>query len=888
MATKQIPWHFLDLKEIKNNLSTDFHKGLDEKEVSRRQKHHGKNTFESKKRFYYLTLLWKQIKNPLVFILAIAAIVTFFLKEYTNTIVILIAVFINTFIGIIQEGKASQAFDKLKSSQKSFATVLREGRQKIIDASEIIPGDIIILQMGDKVPADCRLIESKNLEINESVLTGEWLSVKKSSKAEIKEKENISNRSNMAWMGTLITEGWGRAVVISTGSHTEIGKIAEMLKEGDDVVTPLQRGIKHLARFLGFAIAIILSILFVIGIARGEPFIDMLLISVALAVSAIPEGLPAAVTVVLAIGMERILNKGGLVKNLNAAETLGSSTVIITDKTGTLTKAEMTVSKMMTYFSENEKFKDREHKDRLEVLQMALMASNAFIENPEDELHEWRIQGGPMDKAIFSASLEGGIKPVDIFKHNHRVDFIPFDSERRYSASLYKTQTNTRIYMMGAPEMILSFCEKIYCGTKEEKMKKEDFKLMNNVYQRESGEGSRLLAIAYKDIKEEVFPQEDDKKKELFSKMVFGGFVGFHDPLREDIIESIKTAQEASITPIMATGDYSATAQKIAQEIGIFGKDSLIIEGEKLEQMTDKELENLIANVAVFSRVLPHQKSRIIKAWQAKGEVVAMTGDGVNDAPALKKADIGIALGSGTEVAKEASDIVLLNNSFSIIVYAIEEGRRILDNLRKIIAYLFSTSLSEIALIGMAIIAGFPLPVLPAQILWVNIIQEGFMNFAFAFEPKEKNLMKRNPKKESPKKILTKDLKIMMAVISIISSTLLISLYLWLRHLDYPLDRIRSIMFAAIAIDSIFFAFSFKNLSKPVWKISLFSNKYLIFAFLTSFILLLVSLSVPLLQKLLSVTPLAMKEILFLLALGLGNLMGIEITKYFLFEKNKT
>jgi len=887
MAIKQIPWHALGLNETKERLLADFNRGLDEKEVLKRQKHYGKNTFESKRQFYYLALLWKQIKNPLVFILIIAAFITLFLKEYTNTIVIFIAIFINTAIGMIQEGKASQAFDKLKSSQKKFATVLREGRQKVIEAIELVPGDIIILQMGDKVPADSRLIEGKGLEANESILTGEWLSIKKDPKAKIKEEAHISDKNNMVWMGSLITEGWGKAVAVNTGSKTEMGRIADVLNEGDDVITPLQKGIKHLARFLGLAIVLILSFIFVIGIIRGEPLIDMLLISVALAVSAIPEGLPAAVTVVLAIGMERILSKGGLVKNLNAAETLGSSTLILTDKTGTLTKAEMNVSRIMTYFSENKEFENREHKDRLEVLQIALLASNSFIENPEEELKEWKIRGGPMDKAILMASIEGGLRPVEIFKKSPRVDFIPFDSERRFSASLYKNPGDDwRIYMMGAPELILGLCDKIYAGGKELKIGEKEFNLLKRVYEKETSSGARILGIAYKNIKEKSFPHDGEEQKKIFKKMVFGGFVGFHDPLREDVPESIKMAQEAFVRPVMATGDYAITAQKIAQEIGLMTKGGLLLEGEKIEKMSDQELENIVEKVDVFARVLPHQKMRIIKAWQSKGEVIAMTGDGVNDAPALKHADIGLALGSGTDVAKEASDIVLLNNSFSIIVYAIEEGRRILDNLRKIIAYLLSTSFSEIVLIGVAVILGFPLPVLPAQILWINIIQEGFMNFAFAFEPKEKDLMKRNPKTKSPKKILTPKLKKMIFIVTLITSVLLTALYFFfINYFSYSIEKIRTIMFAAISVSSIFFAFSFKNLKKPIWKIKIFSNRYLIFAFMTSLLLLLTSLFVPILQKLLSLVTLSFSEILILLVFGLLNFAVIETVKYFLFEK---
>ncbi|MBU1159904.1 HAD-IC family P-type ATPase [Patescibacteria group bacterium] len=887
MATKQIPWHALGLNETKERLLADFNRGLDEKEVLKRQKHYGKNTFERRKRFYYLKLLWKQVKSPLVFILIIAGVITFFLKEYTNTIVIFIVVFINTAIGIFQEGKASQSLNKLKSSQKKYATVMRSGQRKIIESSDIVPGDIIILQMGDQVPADARLIEEKGLEVNESILTGEWVAVAKDTKKKIADAAHITKKENMAWMGTLITEGWARAVAVNIGFNTEIGKIAEAVSGEDNIVTPLQKGIKKLARFLGIIIISALVVIFAFGIIRGETFTDMLLISVAIAVAAIPSGLPIAVTVVLAIGMGRILAQKGLIKNLNAAETLGSTSVILTDKTGTLTKAEMMVSKIMTLISESEKFKKREHKDRLQVLQMALNVSGAFIENPNDDLKDWIIRGNPTDRAIFIASIESGLQPLDIIKKNRRIDFIPFDSERRFAASMHSIEKNkTRIYMIGAPELILSFCNKIYQNETEVKLTEKEAVFLRHCYEKETSSGTRIIGVAYRDGKWDSFPHHGESDG-IFNDMIFGGFIGFHDPLRADVLMAMENAKNAMVRPVMITGDHLITARKIAEEVGILSKDGIILEGDDIEKMDDKKLEDVIEKVDVFARVLPHQKMRITEAWQKKGAVVAMTGDGVNDAPALKRADIGIALGSATEVAKEASDMILLNDSFSIIVATIEEGRRILDNLKKIIAYLLSTAFSEIILVGVAIVAGMPLPVLPAQILWINIIEEGFMNFAFAFEPKEKDLMKRDPRNQSAKNILTKNMKKLILIITTVTGILLLGLFLALFYLEYPIEKIRTIMFASLSIDSIFFAFSLKNLRKPVWKINIFSNHYLIFSLLVSIFLLGGALFIPALRQLFSIVPLSGNELLFILGIGIFNLLTIETAKYFSFKKNK-
>jgi Ca2+-transporting ATPase len=891
---KEILWHLLKPKEIQEKLSADFKNGLSEEEAEKRLKKYGKNLFTKEENFYYLRLFWDQIKSPLVFILIIAGIITFFLKEFTNTIVIFIVVAVNTIVGVFQEGRASKALKKLKSSQKKVATVIREGRQKIIDAENLVPGDIIILRPGDFIPADARLIEEKNLEVNESALTGEWMAVQKTANVGVLSDAQITERKNMLWMGTLIVEGWASAIVTATGEQTEMGKIAEMVTEEKTSVTPLQKGISRLARFLGIITVSILAVIFIFGILRGESFTEMLLVSVAVAVAAIPSGLPIAVTVVLAIGMSRILEKNGLIKNLNAAETLGSTNIILTDKTGTLTSGDMQVSKIITLLSEKEEFKKKEHKDRLQVLQMAVMASQAFIENSEEKLKSWIVRGRAVDKAVLTAGIESGLNIKELFTKNKKIDFVPFDSERRFSAVMFDTGgKKKRIYVLGSPELILSFSNKIYKEGKEAAFREADRNLLDDHYRKETALGTRVLGIAYKDCVLEKFPTRkeekgmDEEKENPYQDMVFGGFVGFHDPLREDVTESIKIAAEANIRPIMMTGDHKTTAKKIAGEAGLLTDSGLILTGEDVAVMDEKKLADAIDGVDVYARVLPAQKLAILRAWQSKGVVVAMTGDGVNDAPALQHADIGIALGSGTDVAKEASDLVLLNNSFSTIVSAIEEGRRILDNLRKIIAYLLSTAFSEIVIVGVAVIAGMPLPLLPAQILWTNIIEESFMNFAFAFEPKEKDLMKRDPKTQSSKNILTKELKGMVSAIVGVTGVSLIALFVFLYHANYPLDELRTIMFAAVSIDSMFFAFSLKNLKEPIWKINLFSNYYLIFSLVISFLLLAGALFIPILRNLLSLVPLTGNELWFVLGIGLFNLLTIETAKHFFFKKKK-
>jgi Ca2+-transporting ATPase len=633
-----------------------------------------------------------------------------------------------------------------------------------------------------------------------------------------------------------------------------------------------------MGRFLGIIIFISIAFIFLLGIGEGRSFSEMLFVSIAVAVAAIPEGLPVAVSIVLVVGMERILSKGGLVKHLVAAETLGSTSVILLDKTGTLTKAEMQVSKIITLAPDE--------KDRLQVLEMALFTSEAFIENPNEELKEWVIRGNPMDKAILLASLELDLNSLEIIKNNPRLDFIPFDSERRFSASLNKTDSKSRIYLKGSPELVLSMCSHVYKEGKVIKLTEKEIKLLSHNYEIETAKGIRMLAVAYREGDWGLFPHHQEVGS-MIENMIFGGFIGFHDPLREDVIEAIKITKESKIRPVMVTGDHVVTAKRIAEEVGLMDKNGIFLDGDNLERMSDTDLMGVIGKVDVFARVLPHQKLRIVRALQSNGEVVAMTGDGVNDAPALKNADIGLALSSGTEVAKEASDIILLNNSFSVISFAIQEGRRILDNLRKIVIFLFSTSFKEIILVGVTMILGIPLPILPAQILWLNIIEDGIINFAFAFEAKEENLITRDPKRQSSKNILSKSTRNTIYIIAVISSIFLISLFLFLFYSGQPIEKIRTIMFAGMSVGSVFFAISLKNMKKPIWRINIFSNIYLIVASLINIIVLFGALYMPFLQKLLSTVPLYLNDFVLVLSVGIFYIITIEFVKYFLFWKNK-
>jgi len=892
MKPIEIHWHTREKEEIEQLLKTNFREGLSKDKAKTRLIRVGLNSFEREKQTGIIKKIIDQIKSPLSLILIIAGIITFVLKEFVDTIVISMAVIINVGVGAIQEGRASKAFERLKISQEKFATVIRDDARSVIQARELVPGDIIIIESGSRIPADARIIKTKGISINESALTGEWLPVSKNIKTNVSHAP-ITEQSNMLWMGTFAVSGSAIAVVVETGERTHIGSIAKELGGTWSFHTPLQASIRRLARILALIIFFVLIIIFSIGIFRGEPVSEMFLIAVAIAVAAIPEGLPAAVTVVLALGMESILKKDGLVKNLLAAETLGSTTVVLTDKTGTLTEARMKLSSIHTYSALENKYRDVSRTDLRDVLDMSILSTNAFAEgNMFNKIQvDAILHGSPVEQAILRGGFEYGINREFLEKEKPRLDYIEFSAENRFSASINRYGKKHIFYITGAPEVILEKADFFYKGGKAFPLSRFTRRKLKEEYERESMDGARVLATGYQEINFSHIPDNvrDNSRlaTALIKNIVFGGFLSFKDPIRKGISDSVLFVREAGARVIMITGDQPITARSIAGEVGIDVSGG-VLTGMEIENMSDKELIERISTTSILARFLPHQKLRVVKLLEARGEIVAMTGDGVNDAPALKSANIGIALGSGTDVAKEAADIVLLKDSFEVITHAIEEGRKILDNIKKVVAYLLSTSTAEVVLVGVSLAVGAPLPLLPAQILWTNIIEEGFMNFAFAFEPKEPGIMLRNPREHSMKNILTRPLKKLIIIIAGATSILLIGLYFILLYINLPIEQIRTIMFAAVSIDSIFFAFSIKNFKQPIWRISIFSNKYLIFSLMFSIAALTAALFIPQFQKLLSLSSLSLNEILLVGSMGFINLFIIEIAKHIAFTHTPT
>jgi len=866
----EIFWHNLGIEEVEKLSRTDIERGLDEKEIRIRQREFGKNKLSEEKLLPRLRIFLEQLRSPLIYILLIAGIIALILKDYTDAIVIFGAVFLNTIVGFLQENKASQTLRALKKVVKHEAEVLREGNLKIVDSTELVPGDIIVLNPGDKIPADGRIIECHDLKINEMALTGEWLSAKK--KPEILPEEvPLADRDNMVYMGCVVEDGKGKAIVTETGLQTEIGKVAEMVRETKEEKTPYQKKLAHFSRIVGIIIGIICFGIFIEGMITGGKFIEMFTTSVAVAVAAIPEGLPVAMTVILALGMQRILQKKGLVRKLVAAETLGSTSIIATDKTATLTEGRMKVDEVIG--------------DKFLALKAATLTSEAFIENPQYPKEKWIIRGRPTDKALLEAGIEAGIDRKKEFE-KRKIAELPFSPENKIAAVLYEENGENILYVCGTPEKILEKSDL----KKEEKIKLEQ--KLEELAQK----GLRVVGSAYKKIAnfhefgheycESIFEEIGGKFVHI-RELNFAGFITLKDPIRPEVREAMKICRQAGLRPIIVTGDHKLTAKAVAEELGFKISEENILEGINLDKLSDREFEKILDKIQIYARVEPKHKLRIIEAWQARGEVVAMTGDGINDAPALKRADIGIALGSGTEVAKEASDLILLNDSFSTIVAAVEEGRAILDNIRKVITYLLSDSFTEIILIGASLLFGFPLPVTAVQILWVNLIEDGLPDIALAFELKEKDVMEQKPVGHKTP-LLTREMKVLIFIIGIFTDLLLLGLFFWLlKFSGYEISHIRSVIFAGLAVDSLFYVFSCKSLRKNLWQINPFSNKFLIISWIFGVLMLISALYFSPFQTLLKTAPLTFFDWQLILGFGLLNVISIEATKWHFITKSK-
>ena len=708
--------------------------GLTEEEASIRLEKYGLNEIERTKQKTILEMIIEQLKDKMILILLLASILSFLLGEYAEGVVILIIIFINALISIIQEKKALDAIETLRSMNAHYTTVIRSGKKENILTKNVVVGDIVYLEDGNIVPADMRLIEENGLKVDESSLTGESVTVEKDAKSVLDESTVLADRTNMVYSSTIIAYGTALGVVTATAKDTEVGSIATMLEDTDSIDTPLKRKLNKVGEILSIIGVIVAILIFIIGILYGRDFISVLMVAISLAISVIPEGLPATATIVMALGVSRMAKKNALVKKLPAVEALGSATVICSDKTGTLTLNKMTVTKSALYSDIVNKSTTNNYND--DMINCACLCNNAYLDKD-------KVIGDPTEGCLLSYAKDNGYD-VKSVKGNKVLYIEPFDSIRKRMSVVVKDKKDYLLYSKGAPEELIDVCSYAMNDGKIVKLKDKDREVVKNYCVSMSSKGLRLLGFALKNIN--TLPKEGD---EIEEDLIFIGIMGIIDPPREEVKHAIKTCHDAGIRVIMITGDHKLTAQAIAKELGIYKKDDLVVDGEELSKMSDLKLRNTIKNISVFARVTPKDKLRIVNALKKNKGIVAMTGDGVNDAPALKTADIGVAMGiTGTDVAKDAAAMILSDDNFTTIEEAVKEGRRVYRNIQKVIQYLLAGNIAEVLTIFITMLFNLSSPLLAVHILFINLVTDTLPSLALGIDPASPNIMKYKPVKQ--------------------------------------------------------------------------------------------------------------------------------------------
>ncbi len=901
-------WFNKTIKEVEQELSTNLSRGLESNKVEENKIQYGLNELKEKKKETLFQKFIAQFKDFSIIVLIIAAIVSGIVgvaegEGITDTVIILIVVLLNAIIGVIQESKAEKSLEALKKLSEHAAKVIRDGKEQVIPARELVPGDLVIIETGDYVSADLRIIEAINLKAQESSLTGESVPVEKETQ-ELNAKEvGVGDRINMLFSSSLITYGRGKAIVVETGMNTEVGKIAGMLNETEKQETPLQQRLNSLGKTLGIAALTICAIIFIIGLLQGKGIIDMFMTAVSLAVAVIPEGLVAVSTIVLAIGVQKMVKKNAIVKKLPAVETLGSSTVICSDKTGTLTQNKMTVEKIFC----NNKTTDVSKTEKTEEFDK--MIYNCMLCNDTRLLENGELVGDPTETALVDMALKLKYKQ-EIYEENKRVEEVPFDSERKLMTTVNENNGKYIVYTKGGVDELLRICNSYLYNGEVKKDLNEYAKIIRENNENMAKEALRVLAFAYKEIDHMPTKQE---MKTIETDLTFIGMVGMIDPPREEAKKAVEKCKTAGIKTVMITGDHKVTAVAIAKKLGILENDSEALTGAELEKISDEELKRDIRKYSVYARVSPEHKVRIVKAWQANGEIVAMTGDGVNDSPALKTSDIGCAMGKvGTEVAKEAADVILTDDNFATIVSAVEEGRRIYDNILKVIQFLISCNVGEVVVLllatlfapiiakcfGISDVAMLQV-LLPIHILWINLVTDTFPALALAFDPANKDIMNRKPIKKN-EGIFTKGRTFRIIYQGIMIG--LLTLIAFLIGLAIPNDAIdllkannsdlaqltteqlkvevgQTMAFTVLAFSELVHVFNIRDNKKSIFKTGILGNGVLILAVLVSAILMGVILFVPALRHIFSIPVLPMGNILEIILLILAPIVIVEILK---------
>ena len=892
------------VEEVEKEFKTDIQNGLKESEIEEIRKNYGFNELKAAKKKSLIVKFLEQFKDFMIIILIIAAIVSGAIsiaegEAITDSIIILVVVIANAIIGVAQEAKAEKSLEALQKLSGHEAKVIRDGNTKVIPSRELVPGDIVVLDTGDFVPADLRIIDAVNLKAQESSLTGESVPVEKQAEKIEKEEVPIGDRTNMLFSSSLITYGRGKAIVTNTAMTTEVGKIAGMLSQTDEKETPLQQKLNGLGKTLGIVALVICLVIFVVGLIQGKPAVAMFMTAVSLAVAAIPEGLAAVSTIVLAIGVQKMVKKNAIVKHLPAVETLGSSTVICSDKTGTLTKNQMTVQKMFV----NNNVYDLTSIDDIVKYENAnqeikLLVYNGMLCNDTKISDDGTLTGDPTETALVDIALK--LKFTEkIYKDMPRVDEIPFDSERKLMTTVHKINDKYIVFTKGGIDEILEICTS-YVENGEHKVISKEYKdRLNDVNKQMATDALRVLGFAYKEL--DYKPKIEDMENNL----TFVGMYGMIDPPREEARLAIEKCKKAGIKTVMITGDHKITATAIAKKLGILENDDEALTGAELDKISDEELEKNIRKYSVYARVAPEHKVRIVKAWQKNGEIVSMTGDGVNDSPALKQADIGCAMGIvGTDVAKEAADVILTDDNFATVVAAVEEGRRIYNNILKAIQFLLSSNIGEIVVLFLATVGTTFIAkwfgitdishleiLLPIHILWINLVTDSLPALALAFDPANKDIMERKPLKPS-RGIFTKSFVFRIIYQGIMIGLLTLAAFMvGLATTKTPIDGLtldeskikigQAMAFIVLALSELVHVFNIRDNKNSILKTNIFSNSKLILAITVSAALMLIVLFIPALRNIFGMPILPTDNIIEIICLVFAPILIVEIFKLF-------
>ncbi len=875
-------WHAMGVDEVFEALGSN-RRGLREDEVESRLEEYGPNEIGGDEGISKLEILWAQLKNPLVAVLVAAALISLLAGHGTDAIVVAAVITFNTLIGFFQEYQAEEALEKLKSQAAPEAEVLRDCREEhqcleeSVPATEIVPGDVLVLEAGSKVPADARIFEATSLELDESMLTGEATSVRKTVET-LPEDRSVAERTNLVYGGTLIAQGRAKAVVYATGAQTEMGKIATLIQETEDVDTPLQRQITDLGRKLAFLALGVATLTFILGFIRGLDVQEMFLFALASAVSSIPEGLPAVVTITLAVGVNRMAQRNAIIRRLQAVDTLGAATVICSDKTGTLTTNQMTVQEIALGdkvvqvtgigFEPHGEFRlngsainPSDDEGLRTALQIGALNNNShLVQHHHDETIDWEIRGDPTEGALVVTASKGEQSKEELDDKFPRIDEIPFSSQSKFMSTFHR-RPDDKVWVLvkGAPETVLEMCAQRQMTQGTETLQDQDRQAIMEQNHDMASRALRVLGLAYQVIS----PNEIESFKETLGsgegKLIFAGLAGMIDPPRNEVPEAVKRCRRAGIRVIMATGDHRLTGEAIAREVGILERGDQVLTGQDVDDMDDQALDEAVQRTAVFARVAPAQKHRIVEALRRQGEIVAMTGDGVNDAPALKAADIGVAMGiTGTDVTKETAEMVLADDNFASIVNAVEEGRGVFQNVRKVVKFLLATNIGEdiTILSALAFLPGTGLIITPVQILWVNLVTDGLLDITIALEPKEGEVMEEPPRRPD-ERIVDRTMLQNIVLVALCMAIGTLGLFIHAQR-DNGTICAQTVAFTTLAMFQVFNSLNCRSREKSVFQLGLFSNVYLIGAIALSVILQVLANRLPFMQTALGTEPMSL------------------------------